>query len=579
MPPPSVSRPPEPKAARTSPDIFAEFALSEEQTAPVSPIRRRRPSEGGPPRSKTTRELTKEIDTLKDNLMTSNMRVELLKKNNTDLQYKVTELKEQVEELEPLEEENSELRDENNHYKLKMQAMEDELAQLRDENDSLRKSHEEMLAINDECSTHWEDQELAVQEAADTIIALETEKAALAAEVQKLKERVTALEDDSSHTSTLVDGSQRCPSRVYSIDEARPSTSHFDSDYFSQPDSPQVKNSRDSIISIAPSERSRKFLDSTQERRQSARDLAKRMSVASLKALAAISSPSPAPAVPQVPIRYQLQIPRIVEEVSSERRPSRTPRRHRERQLPQQTLQDALDLSPDLTPTSSEAAARSPTREAQDRHQYRPKQSINTRSSNDSHHSSNQATTPTTSQPRSRQQSSAETSPYVPSRMSSKHAPTSSSNEQLSLPHRDNLTQRDFPSHRDLRNPRQRPRPNMPQAGQEEWALHAPTAHSSPLSISDLTSEVDHSDRDRWWKSVDGITPVATQPPQLQPQPQPQVQPAIIFSNSSSARPRYSPAKHDGAGFPPRTQPGYDLGRALFDGSEDVDAFIRRTRM
>jgi predicted RNase H-like nuclease (RuvC/YqgF family) len=151
MPPPSVSRPPEPKAARTSPDIFAEFALSEEQTAPVSPIRRRRPSEGGPPRSKTTRELTKEIDTLKDNLMTSNMRVELLKKNNTDLQYKVTELKEQVEELEPLEEENSELRDENNHYKLKMQAMEDELAQLRDENDSLRKSHEEMLAINDEC--------------------------------------------------------------------------------------------------------------------------------------------------------------------------------------------------------------------------------------------------------------------------------------------------------------------------------------------------------------------------------------------------------------------------------------------
>ncbi|KAF2830590.1 hypothetical protein CC86DRAFT_283667 [Ophiobolus disseminans] len=526
--PPPASKPYEVKPKSTSPDLFAEFALSEEQTAPVSPIRRRGPGDIGPPRSKTSRELTKEIETLKDNLMTSNMRVELLKKNNSDLQHCVTELKEQVEELQPLEEENNELRVDNNHYKLKMQDMEDEVAQLKDENDDLRKSNEEMLAINVECSLHWENQELAVQEAADTIIALETEKAALAVEVHKLKERVSALEDNgSSIASTLVDGSQRCPSIVYSIDEARPSTSHFDSDYYSQPDSPQIKNSRESIISITPSERSKKFLDLTQEHRRSARDLAKRMSAASLKALR-LGSPSPAPAVPQVPVMYQQQIPRIVEQVATDRRSSRTPKRYRDRAFPQQPLLDALEMSPNTTGAAGAVSPRSPTH-----------QSDGLRGAEDT-----------------------------------------------------------------------------AQMGSEEWASMPPPpvpTRSSLVSVSDLTSEVDASDKDRWWRSIDRLNQPATsqqpiiqfnaaRPIDAQPQqPQLPLSPTLTRSKSHAQTLPDTPgrpARQDASGIfaewprsvtrsdarATRTQPGtpattpYAERDVLFNGSEDADTFLRKLK-
>jgi len=529
--------------------------------------------------------------------MTSNMRVELLKRNNSELQHRVTELKEQVEELEPLEEENNELRDENNHYKTKMQDMEDEMAQLKDENDNLRKSNEEMLAINVECSSHWEDQEFAVQEAADTIIALETEKAALAVEVQKLKERVSALEDDSSRAGTLMDGSPRCPSLAYSIDDSRPSTSHFDSDYYSQPDSPQIKNSRESVISITPSERSQKFLDSTQERRRSARDLANRMSVASLKALR-IASPSPAPSVPQIPEQYQQQIPRIVEQVATDRRSSRTPKRYRERQLPQQTLLDAMEMSPNNSPVGSEAATpRSLT--------HRTTRPPNGRSPNDSRPSSSGVKTPTTTtRPRSRQPSGTDISPHVPSRRSSKYAQTSNSSEHLST--------RDHPSHRDLRNPQQRRQsePNIdaednPQVGSEEWASVPPPVpiRSSLVSISDLTSEVDPSDPDRWWRSIDRLNQPATS---QQPRPaiefnaarpteahQPQDSPTLTRSKSHAqtlpdtpARPGISARSATRSDArTARTQPStpaaeasYNMGKDLFNGSVDVETFLRKSK-
>jgi len=493
--------------------------------------------------------------------MTSNMRVELLKKNNSELQHSVTQLKERVEEMEPLEEENRELRAANSHYQLKMQDLEDELSQLKDDSDKLRKSNEEMLAINVECSSHWEDQELAVQEAADTIVALETEKAALAFEVKKLKGRVTALEDDTSHASTLVDGSPRCPSRIYSIDESRPSTSHFDSDYFSQPDSPQVKHnkepvksSKESITSITPSERSKKFLDLTQERRNSARDLAKRMSFASLKALR-IASPAPQPTIPEVSTMYQQHIPQIVEQFASDKRSSRTPKRHRDRKLPEQTLNQALEISPELTPTTSEASAhRSPTQQLEGSHTRRPTQPFSGRLSGDSRSSSRDITTPTLSaRPRSRQPSGSEVSPRVPSRMSSKHAHTSSSSETL--------YHRDFKSTRDLRGLRQ--------ADQEaeEWASipTAPAPRTSLASTSDLTSEADPSDKDRWWRSMDRIA--AT--------PQ-----AATFGSTTPSR-SASGISVDAQRLAMRTgqqQPEYNMGRALFDGNEDVETFIRKTR-
>jgi myosin heavy subunit len=509
-----VSQPADNMFATPSPDVFDEFELSEEQTRPVSPIRRRRPSDGGVPRSKTNRQLTDEIEKLKDRFITSNMRVELLKTNNSELQHGITKLKEKIEELEPLEDENFELQNENHHLNNKMQEMEEEMERLKDENETLRKSNEEMLAINMECSSHFENQELAVQEAADAIVALESEKAALAGVVQELKQRVSALEYDSARAGALIDGSPRCPSRVYSIDESRPSTSHFDSDYYSQPESPVVKISKESRLSITPSERSKKFLESTQERRRSARDLAKRMSTASLAALR-IASSSPAPAVPQIPAEFQQQTAPAVEHTVPDKRSSKAPKRHHERRLPEHILQEALDISPTL---SESATPQSPTLLSE--RLRRPRLSDQ---ANELRPSSSQARTPTNTRPRHRQHSTVEISPRVPSRRSSKQAHTNSSNEYL--------------SQRDLHDPRQhRSESDMdaetPRAEAEEWAsMPSPSApaRSSLLSESSLTSEVDSHDKDRWWRS---IQPLTHQNQTLQPQQHHQSPPHLVLENS-----------------------------------------------
>jgi myosin heavy subunit len=604
-----ASQPSENRFATTSPDVFDEFELSEEQTRPVSPIRRRRPSEGGVPHSKTNRQLTDEIEKLKELLITSNMRVELLKKNNSELQHDMTKLKEKVEELEPLEEENKELQDENNYLDNKMRETEEEMERLKDENENLRNSHEEMLAVNVECSTHWEDQEYAVQEAADAIIALESEKAALAREVRELKQRVEALEYDSARARTLIDGSPRCPSRVYSIDESRPSTSHFDSDYYSQPESPVVKTSKESVFSITPSERSKKFLELTQERRRSARDLAKRMSTASLAALR-IASLSPAPAVPQIPAEFQQQTAQAAEHNVPDKRSSKAPRRHREHRLPERILQEALEISPTL---SESTASQSPTLLSE-----RPRRPHPSDQSNESRPSSSQARTPTSTRSRHQQHSTVDIAPRVPSRRSSKQAHTNSSNEYL--------------SQRDLHNPRQhRSESDMgstetPRTEAEEWApMSSPSAlaRSSLQSNSSLTSEVDSHDKDRWWRSVQPLThqnqtslPQAQQQYASPPHPQlhnprlsevaQQTPQSPTLTRSRSHHPDNAPGSHRPArldiagtssassqsttttkkeGRRTRTQPSTpaatssDLGRDFFfNATEDADTFMKKAK-
>jgi hypothetical protein len=566
--------------------MFDKFELSEEQTRPVSPIQRRRPSDIGVPRSKTTRQLADEIEKMKNVLIDSNMRVELLKTNNSDLQHNVATLTERVNALEPLEDENVELLDENDHLKLKMQEMEEEMERLKDDNDDLRKSNEEMLAINEECSSHFENQDLAVQEAADTIFALEGEKAALAEAVQKLKGRVGALEDDVSRASTLVDGSSRCPSVVYSIDESRPSTSHFDSDYYSQSESPQVRTSRESVFSITPSERSKKFLDLTQERRRSTRDLVKRMSAASLKAplkaLRGVGISSPAPKVPQIPEEFQQQVPQIIEQVVVDKRSTRAPKRYRERRLPDQLLQDALELSPELLETTI-ARSLSPQPTGL-RGLYRPDQSVGSRSSKDSLTSSTHIKTPTSS--RSRSHRHAETSPRVPSRRSSRQATTSTSHELM--------------SQRDLRNPqpRRRSEPDTsfittPPTQPDEWASSMPPppvpARASLISQSSLTSDSDPQDKDRWWRSIERLN---------QPQPQTYqltIQHATRPTEHVAQSPTLARARTHGAGgrrgvsseeammsksTGTRTQPGTPALEKdfMFNAAEDVESFMRKTK-
>ncbi|KAI4908285.1 hypothetical protein J4E90_008909 [Alternaria incomplexa] len=362
VPPPLAQKPPEICTPKTSPDIFDQFALTEEQMTPVSPIRRRRPSDARPPQSRTSRELTEEIDKLKQTLMTANMRVELLRKDNKVLQHDLTAAKEQIERMEPLEDANYELTAENKQLRLKMEKMDEEITKLREIDEEHRKTNIELTAIASESAAHWTDHELAIEEAAEHIIKMEEEKELLSEEVRQLKQRVMAIESHSP-ASTLVNSPGKFPLRVFSVDESRPSTSHFDSDYYSQPESPQAKHSSASIRSFTPSERSKKFLDLKEERRRSARDLSERMSAVSLKALRDASlSPTPEE-VPAVPTTHQQQVPSIVADHRSA-----TPSRRREhvRQIDQPrplSLMDAAEISP---PRAHTVAPQAPDRQPDD---------------------------------------------------------------------------------------------------------------------------------------------------------------------------------------------------------------------
>lgn len=549
-----------------SPDVFAEYALTEEQTAPVSPIRRRRPSDVGMPRSKTNKELTNDIEKLKDTLMTTNMRVELLKKNNSELQHEVTKAKEQLEELDALEEENLELRNENSHLKLKVEDMDEEIDRLRDANDAIRETNEELSALVDESATHWQDQEMAIDEAAECIIKLEEEKSTLAAEINKLMERVSALENTADN-STLVDGSPgRYPSRVYSVDESRPSTSHFDSDYYSQPASPQVQPSRESISSITPSERSKKFLDLSEERRKSARDLGKRISAASLRALS-MRFASPAPEVPQIPAQYQQQTEEVF--IKTVSLTPKTPGRYRKgRSLVPPSLLDEALISPTRTTPTAEQIPK--TKPDGLRGLYRPDRLIRSKTSTDTR----------------RQVSATETSPNVPSRGSSRHAYTNSSSEHLQAP---------SPRHRrqsepDLKSADSTPRTHTDD-GYSEWASLAPPPSVSV--VSDLTSELDpRTDKDRWWRNMEGLTQsqeLTRSTPQRTVQPRNRDSTQVVVTRPRSPPPQ---VRADDAGMTTRsskngekrskTQPStpgaYKGDCLIFNAAEDEDTFLRRLR-
>lgn len=499
--PPSTSMPLEIHTPKTSPDVFDEFALTEEQTTPVSPIRRRRPSDVGPPRSKTNRELTNEIQKLKETLMTSNMRVELLKKDNRELQHDLTAAKEQVERLEPLEDENYELLAENKQLKLKLENMSEEISNLREANEDQRRNNEELTAIASESAAHFTDHETALEEAAECIIKMEEEKELLSKELKMLKERVMMIESHSP-VSTLVNSPGKYPPRVYSVDEERPSTSHFDSDYYSQAeDSPQVKPSSESVKSFTPSERSKKFLDLTEERRRSARDLSERMSAVSLKALRE-ASPSPIPEVPQVPTAYQQQIPTIIADDRSST-PSRTPVLHRQGHQPSsRCLMDAAEISPARPHT---VAPQAPSRQPEGlRGLYSPRRTSSSRRTSDRRPSSYvEHPTSVTRSFAGRQQSMTEASPHVLSRTNSKHTNTTNPNEHTQR-HVSRRLLSDAARPTSLCIPR-----SNPDSVSSGWEM-IPSNSSPPASnasTTDLVSVVDpREDKDGWWRSLDRLT-------------------------------------------------------------------------
>ena len=525
----------------------------------------------GMPRSKTTRELTSELDKLKEKLMTSNLRVELLKSSNSELQQNLTSAREQLERLEPLEDENYELRAENNQLKLKVENMDDEIARLKDINEDQRKTNEELTAIASESAAHWEAHEFAIEEAAECIIKMEEEKAILSKELQELKERVIALESTSSGSS-LIDGSDKYPSRVYSVDESRPSTSHFDSDYYSQPSSPQVKSSSESVTSFTPSERSIKFLDLSEERRRSTRELVNRMSAVSLRALRE-ASPSPAPEVPQIPQVYQQPFSTIVQNDRSETPRANPVRYRKDFDALSPSLMEAAQISSPVRPHTVAPQAPAPQPDGL-RGLYRPERRSSNRASNDVRPSSMHVSSSTNTGIFAKHQQYGDASPRGLSRSSSNHTGTNSSSERLQR------TLRHRQSSASMRSPTS--------AVSSEWEMLA-SNNSTPVSVSsqaDLTTELDpREDKDRWWRSIDRLTLsqviAQSQQPlhsgQLSNTPPDTDQPRKLEPVDTSVEPIKSSPQKSKTVAPSTAVETYEKD-FLFNAAESEEDFIRKAR-
>jgi hypothetical protein len=324
--PPPAERVPAPRKSTSGTlaiDPWVEQAVSEEDAPQVTPIRRaRRPSDGMPPRMRTQRELQGETEALKATMFSLNLKLELLKKQNHDLKDQMDEAHKRIEQLEPLEDENLDLREENDRILLKMQDMEEDVIKLRDQNSQLRDENSEIIQIQTDAVAELDKQIGAVEEAADMIFKLEDEKTLLQREVLGLKEqmekdRKAASEAEYRHMGIDEQGAGTYPSRVYSIDESRPSTSHFDSDYYSQPSSPQTSGGKASKESLPHSEPAKKFLEVNMTVKRSVQDLKKRVSELSIR-----RTKTPIPEVPRIPDTYnETQAPQSIKRTSRRQRP------------------------------------------------------------------------------------------------------------------------------------------------------------------------------------------------------------------------------------------------------------------
>ncbi|KAF2271573.1 uncharacterized protein EI97DRAFT_462694 [Westerdykella ornata] len=265
-------------AARPPSDPWLDAAALSDDDVPLPPRRhRRRPSEGGglgQHRLPTQREQQAELETLKTKLFNLNLQSELLKKQNGELKDKLDMANQRIEELEPLEGENADLRRVNEKLKKRVRDMQDRMHELE-------ASNEEILEIQTEAVGNMEGLQAGIEEAADTIIRLEEEKDAFQREIAALKQQLEHARKDGGDRGAV-------PARIYSIDESSsPSTAHFDSDYYSQPESPQVKgkNSKEGLSFADRAARlsAAKLLDVNVRSKQSMQSMKKRLSDASLK--------------------------------------------------------------------------------------------------------------------------------------------------------------------------------------------------------------------------------------------------------------------------------------------------------
>jgi hypothetical protein len=448
-------------------DPWLDQAMSEDDAPQTTPIRQsRRPSDGGIPRMRTQRELQVETEKMKEALFSLNMKLELVRKQNNDLKDQVEVAQLRIEELEPLEDENHELQDENQRLTLKLQNVSEEAVQLRDHNLAI-------LKIQDESVANMEKQNAALEEATEIIIRLEGEKSTLALENSQLKDQL--LESQSSGTvssgtyHTAVEGnSNRYPSRVYSIDESRPSTSHFDSDYYSQPASPHVKRSKDSLADVELSDRARNFLSMKKDGHKSVQDLKKRISDASLRGVR--PADSAVPEVPPIPKSFQEQ---------PQRPAKRTPRRSK----PLNHLSPAT-IAQSESGRSTNPSPRTPTTAPGDglRGRYRERLTLDT-STRDTQASLSYNNSPVST--RSFKPSRSSDAPTPPDRYSSKRASHQSSQSQL---------------HELAKEQLQSDTQVGAEEGPSEWASIPPP----PSIISDLTTELGDP-REKWWRDVNKL--------------------------------------------------------------------------
>lgn len=510
-----------------SSDPWLDQAHSEEDLKQATPIRRtRRPSEGALPRLRTQRELESETANYKNIVFDLNLKLELLKKQNNELKDQLDEARNRIEELEPFEDENIDLREDNDRLRFKVQDLEEDYIRLQDNN-------AEILQIQDETVANMEQQNASLEEAADMIFSLEKEKASFTVEIAKLKEQLAVSQRTQNGTQGYVevDGNskERYPTRVYSIDESRPSTSHFDSDYYSQPASPQVKVkvSGDSLAPVAYSEAAKNFLEMNKEGQRSVQDLKKRVSDASMKNAKKKSSKGSIPEVPQIPDMYQdSHFPRAIK---------RTPKKIRP-----MTPQAAPLHTTQVSPAEARSLPLTPTGNINNGlrglfHDIRPSV-CNPPSARSSRPSSSYAKSPLT--PKGSHLSELQ----FPPRQSSRHAHTTSSSEALQSPARPDSK---------LDPPKQGSKSDLKsETGTEtsEWAEVPPP----PSVISeDLTTEIDRSqDRDRWWKSVDRLHNARQRD-------------VTGLGRSSRSTPLASP---------------YTEKDLFFNGAEDEEQFMRRAR-
>lgn len=281
-------------------------------------------------------------------MFNKNLQLELIKKQNNELKDKLEEANKRIEALECFEEENVELQEHNNRLTLNLQNMEDELLDLQDQN-------REVLQIQDETVAEMEKHQASLDEAAGIILQLEEQKAELKEALEKLKTQVTSNQTtvncaEPCHDAYDGQSKDKRPLRIYSIDESRPSTSHFDSDYYSQPASPQVKVQRSKELHPY-SDRARAFMDMNINSKKSLQDLKQRTSNISMKSMPRLKSPEPAPEVPKIPEIFNTAYHHEQSVKSVTRTPSQRNKKIPPQPSPLNTAPHSSSLSP-RTPTS-----------------------------------------------------------------------------------------------------------------------------------------------------------------------------------------------------------------------------------